>query len=81
MSLGRPVFRTLLQEVECPSAGNGLRATLHPQFATEVQDVFLDRVDAKYQVGCDLAVGRAIHEQPQHLTLACSEWFQQRAGA
>ena len=29
MSLGRPVFRTLLQEVECPSAGNGLRADVH----------------------------------------------------
>jgi len=75
VSLGRTVSHLLLEEVECPGAGNGLRATLHTQFATEVQNVFLDRVDAQYQGGCDLAVGCAIHEQPQHLALACSEWF------
>src|SRR5207249_4801310 len=47
----------LLQRVKRPGFGNSLGAALHPQFATEVQDMFLDRVHAKYQLGCDLTVG------------------------
>src|SRR5436309_11283891 len=75
-----PLLTRSQQEIESSGTGYGMGTALHTQFATEVQDVFLDRVDAKYQGGRDLAVGRTIHEQPQHLTLACSEWFHQRAG-
>src|SRR5436309_8548746 len=76
-----PLLTRSQQEIESSGTGYGMGTALHTQFATEVQDVFLDGVDAKYQGGCDLAVGRAIYEQPQHLTLASSEWFHQRVGA
>jgi hypothetical protein len=45
-----------LQEVEGPGAGDGLRAALHTEFATEVIDVPLDRIHTHDEATGNLAV-------------------------
>src|SRR5205807_8543669 len=46
--------------MERPRFRDRLRAALHVQFATNVQDVFLGRVHTEDQLMGDLAVGRAL---------------------
>ena len=70
-----------LQEVEIPGTDDGLRAALHPEFATEVIDVPLDRVHTQHEALGDLAVGGALKQQAQHLALALGERFHKRTGA
>jgi hypothetical protein len=70
-----------LQEVEGPCSGNGLCAALHSQFATEVINVPLDRIDTEDKATGDLAVGSAFQQQAQHLALALSQRFSKRTGA
>jgi len=54
---GSSQFLTRLsQEIKGPGFGDGLHAPLHAQFATNVKDVFLDRVHAEHQALSDLAV-------------------------
>src|SRR5207248_728395 len=68
----------LLQQMERPRFGDGLRTAPHVQFAIEVGDVFLDRVHTQGQVTSDLAVGGTIQNQPQHVVLTCCERFHER---
>jgi len=72
---------SFLQEVESPGLGDSLFAALYSQFTADVQDVLLDRVHADYQVLGDLAVGCAIYQQAQHLTLTDRQCIQERTGA
>ncbi len=58
-----------LQEAESPGTDDRLRTALHPEFATEVIDVPLDRVHTQDEALSDLAVGGTFKEQPQHLAL------------
>src|SRR5579859_6502528 len=60
---------SILQDVQYSDFGDGMRAALHVELATDIEDVFFHCVDAEDEVIGDLAVGRAIHEQPQHLAL------------
>src|ERR1700694_115158 len=77
-------IHSLLQEVETPALRDGLGTALHCQFAADMQNMLLDRVDAEYQLRGDLAIGSAIHEQPQHLPLAYGQrlhkWSGSRSG-
>ncbi len=50
-----------------------MHATLHVELATDIEDVFFHRVDTEDEVISDLAVGRAIYHQAQHLALPSSE--------
>ncbi len=68
-----------LQEVEDSGAGDGLCAALHPQFATEVIDVPLDRVHTHNEAAGDLTVGGSLKQQAQHLALG--QRFGKRTGA
>ena len=70
----------LLQQMERPRFGDGLRTAPHVQFAIEVGDVFLDRVHTQGQVTGDLAVGGTIQDQPQHVALTFCERFHERTG-
>ena len=70
-----------LQEVESPGTDDGLRAALHPQFATEVIDVPLDRVHTQDEATGDLAVGGTLQQQSQHVALTLGERFHKRTGA
>jgi hypothetical protein len=49
--------------LELSCFGDSLGATLHVELATEIEDVFLHRVDAQDQVLGDLAVGCALDQQ------------------
>ncbi len=70
-----------LQEVECPGTGDRLRAALHPQFATEVIDMPLDRVHTHDEATGDLAVGGSFKQQAQHLALALGQRLHKRIRA
>src|SRR5215470_14924389 len=63
----------MLEQVECLCTGYGLRTALHPQFATDVRDMFLDGAQTQNQATSDLPIGRSGSEQPQHLALARGE--------
>ena len=67
-----------LEEMEIPGTDDGLRAALHPEFATEVIDVPLDRVHAHDEATSDLTVGGTRKQQVQHLTLALGQRFGKR---
>jgi len=49
-------IHSLLQEVEAPGLRDGLGTALHCQFAADMQNMLLDRVDTEYQPRGDLAV-------------------------
>lgn len=70
-----------LDEVEHSSFHDSLRAALHAQFATDVVDVPLHCVDAQDEATSDLAVGRALQQEPQHLAFPLGERFHERVGA
>src|SRR5438105_15225441 len=69
------------QEVESPGTDDGLRAALHPKFATEVIDVPLHRVHTQDEAMGDLAVGGCLKQEPQHVALALGERFCKWTGA
>jgi len=58
-----------------------MRAALHVELAADIEDVFFHRVDVEDEVTGDLAVGRAIYQQAQHLALTCREGVPQLIGA
>jgi hypothetical protein len=64
---------SILQDVQYSDFGNGLRAALHVELATDIEDVFFRGVNAEDEVIGDLAVGRAIYQQAQHLPLPLSQ--------
>ncbi len=70
-----------LQEVECPGAGDHLRAALHPQLATEVIDVSLHRVHTQHEAAGDLTIRCSRKQQPQHLAFAFGQRFHKRIKA
>ena len=70
-----------LQEVECPGAGDRLRAALHPQLATEVIDVSLHRVHTQHETAGDLTIRCSRKQQPQHLAFAFGQRFHKRIRA
>ncbi len=41
-----------------------MRAALHVELATDIEDVFFHRVDTEDEVISDLVVGRAIYQPP-----------------
>ena len=64
------------QDVQCSDFGDSLRAALHVELATDIEDVFFHRVDAQDEVLGDLAVGCAIYQQAQHFPLPlCEELY------
>ena len=63
------------QKVEIPGTDDGLGTALHPQLATEVIDVSLDRVYTQHESLCNLAVGGPFQQQAQHLALPLGQWF------
>src|SRR5215471_17019702 len=70
-----------LEQLERSGSGYGLGTALYAKFATEVQNVLLDRVDTEDEVIGDLAVGRALYQQAQHLALPLREELYQQTGA
>jgi len=60
---GGRVSSVRLHEVELSGTNDNLRPALHPEFATEVIDVPLDRVHAHDEVAGDLAVGGPFKQQ------------------
>src|SRR5262249_9224092 len=70
-----------LEQLERSGSSYGLGTALYAEFATEVQNVLLDRVDTEDEVIGDLAVGRAIDQQAQHLALTLREELEQQTGA
>ncbi len=50
-----------------------LHARRHVELAEQVAHVALDRLQAEEQLGGDLGVGPAVHDQPRHLELALGQ--------
>src|SRR5215204_6309861 len=66
-------FRRLLDQIQIPGAGYSLGAAAHPQLAVEVVDVRLDRTQRDEEATCDLPVGLASGDKPEHLQLALAQ--------
>src|SRR5690348_18325380 len=54
---------------------DGLCTALCVQFATDIEDVLLDRVHTQDQMAGNLPVGSAIQEQPEDLTFTAGKWL------
>lgn len=70
-----------LQEVESPGTDDGLCAALHPEFATNIIDVSLDRVHTQGEAPGDLAGGGSHKQQAQHVALSLGQRFHKRTEA
>src|SRR5436853_5420194 len=66
--------------MEFPRFCKRLSAAPHAQFATDVQNVLLDRVHTHNELTGDLTVSGTIQHQLQHFTFACCEWFHEQTG-
>src|SRR5947207_11237114 len=74
-SQARARGRRSLQEMERLGLHNGLCTALCVQFATDIEDVLLDRVHTQDQVRGNLPVGGAIKEQSQDFMFTARERF------
>ena len=74
-------MRSMLEETECSGFDDDLRTALHLQFAADVRNVLFRRMHTDDEVTGDLAVGRSLKEQPQHLALALGQRFCKWTGA
>src|ERR671911_1902480 len=65
--------RRLLDQIQIPGAGYSLGAATRLQLAVEVVDVGLDRTQRDEEATCDLPVGLAGGDKPEHLQLALAQ--------
>jgi hypothetical protein len=77
---GLTTAHPLLGKLKHARFDDSLSAPLHVQFATDIQDVFLDGVHTERQLTGNLSIGSPIQQQPQHVALACSKWFHEQTG-
>src|SRR5829696_10198586 len=65
--------RRLLDQIQLYGAGYSLGTATRPQLAVEVVDVRLDRTQRDEEATCDLPVGLASGDKPEHLQLALAQ--------